>query len=154
MIYNEELAADLREIAQKKYGLNPNQTAILKKAAQAITDLELIRTQWEEKYNTLRSLFDDTKIEFDNMLGAAMSQRDEALADRERPFRGGGNPRTPDEAQREYFLVPSSMSLRYPPQYSIVSLDNLDEIRNVKIALKQAGVKVTIYDRNGNKVPK
>jgi len=66
--------------------------------------------------------------------------------------RHGGNPRTPEEAQHEYYLVPASMNLRYAPQYADVALNDLDDALNAQASLKRRGVKYTIYNRSGEMV--
>lgn len=65
----------------------------------------------------------------------------------------GGNPRGPEEAQHEFYLVPASMNLRYPPQYAEVCLNSEQDALWAQYALKRRGVKYKIYDRNGAQVP-
>lgn len=68
------------------------------------------------------------------------------------PVKPWGNPRTPEEAQHGYYLVPASMNLRYAPQYADVSLNDRDDALLARAALERRGVKYSVYDRRGKKV--
>ena len=64
------------------------------------------------------------------------------------------NPRSPEEATRNYYLVPKGMKLRYPPQYADISFDDLSEALVTQEILKNRGVKYTVYDKNGERIDK
>lgn len=64
-----------------------------------------------------------------------------------------GNPRTPDQATRAYYLVPAGMQLRYAPQYADFSYDNLNEAKCSKLLMMEKyKIDYRIYHGDGSEV--
>ena len=117
--------------------------------AQMAGLVEVARQQAEHDVKILESLPATHHGFLDGHQAISQMRTQFTTATRVKP---GGNPRTPEEAQHEYYLVPASMNLRYAPQYAEVALNDLDDALNAQAALKRRGVKYTIYNRSGEMV--
>lgn len=69
-------------------------------------------------------------------------------AQREQPW-FKSNPRSPQEAESKFFIVPSGMKLRYPPQYAVWQGDDFDEAKRVREDMRKRGEKTKLYSASG-----